>query len=270
MCLRPSDTQSEQDWLRAPNSMTMSTLAKSGGSGTWSSCSPTAILSTIIAQDLIWRLGQTLHPPLTERLPTVACKKIQLLVQPKCRNRYIFYLLQYLMKFRWRKGSRFPWEASDLSGPQCPTPVVHFIRRPSGTDHRTTAPDIRIEPRQGRDSPCQGSVHKYESPAPGDRPKKANGWTDLPHEGVVFEHRLDAVGGDGGKVGAVAFERNRRQRTDHDVCVAGVQGSPCCGPIPAQLRADCRQDRLGAGRGQAASILSTLMSPMRPRTCQRS
>ena len=26
-------------------------------------------VSTIIAQDLIWRLGQTLHPPLTERLP---------------------------------------------------------------------------------------------------------------------------------------------------------------------------------------------------------
>ena len=68
LCLRPSDTQSEQDWLRAPNSMIMSTLAKSGGSGTWSSFSPTAILWTIIAQDLMWRLGQTLHPPLTERL----------------------------------------------------------------------------------------------------------------------------------------------------------------------------------------------------------
>ena len=59
LCLRPSDTQSEQDWLRAPNPMAMSTLAKSGGSGIWSSCSPTAILSPIIAQDLIGRLG---HP----------------------------------------------------------------------------------------------------------------------------------------------------------------------------------------------------------------
>ena len=75
LCLRPSDTQSEQDWLRAPNSMTMSTLAKSGGSGTWSSFSPTAILWTIIAQDLMWRLGQTLHPPLTERLREVSGKE---------------------------------------------------------------------------------------------------------------------------------------------------------------------------------------------------
>ena len=58
----------------------------------------------------------------------------------------------------------------------------------------------------------------------------------LAGEGVVFEHGLGTFGDDGGKVGAVAFQHNRRQGSDHDLGRAGVQGSAGGGPIPAHRR----------------------------------
>ena len=71
----------------------------------------------------------------------------------------------------------------------------------------------------------------------------------------MFEHGLDACGGDGGKIRTVAFECNSRQRTDHEVGVGGVQGAPRGGPIPAQFGPDHRQDR---SRRRSSARLSSL------------